>query len=143
MAVLLVVWVWFGALHAGNDNIPATAYFVVKGMTCGSCEVKIKKALRHYEGVIKVDAVYQSGLARVVYDDERIEDPSVLADAISEAGFTAKLLDAKAGERRWNQRASIPKKKRGCCANKKKGSCAQKDKKGCASKAKSGCGAGK
>ncbi len=140
---LLAGLLWSAAAWADGNSATATAYFVVKGMTCGDCEAKVKKALRDYEGVIKVDASHKGGMARVVYDPAQVSDPSVLADRISEVGFTARQVDLEVGERRWKEVVAMAgkPKKRSCCASKSKKGCASKAKKsGCGTKAKKeGC----
>ncbi len=116
-----------------------TAYFVVKGMTCHDCEVKVKKNLLEQEGVVKVDASYKAGMVRVVYDRSKVADPDVFVAAIDAAGFTARPVDAKIGERRWHAADVKKKGRKHCCASKgKRGCAASGKKKGCASAGKSG-----
>ncbi len=126
-------------LLAGDNAKKATAYFVVKGMTCENCEVKIKKNLLHQEGVIKVDASHKAGMVRVIYNPSEVENTESLVAAIDAAGFTARPVSSRIGERRWKTALS-PSRKKHCDAGKAKKSCcaASGKKKGCATK-KSSC----
>lgn len=58
----------------------------VKGMTCGSCEGKLSKALAKVEGVTVERVCSKSGSATVVLDSEQVTEKQVKA-AIKSAGF--------------------------------------------------------
>lgn len=94
MAVLLA-----GALPGcGPDAQPAgenaaaieaaTVDFDVQGMTCASCEVSIKLALKKIDGVVDVSADAEAGTARATFDPSRTDGPT-LAAAISKLGYAA------------------------------------------------------
>lgn len=44
----------------------------IGGMTCVNCQNKIETGLRNLDGIEQVSVSYQSGIARVVYDPNRI-----------------------------------------------------------------------
>ena len=72
------------------------ADFDVEGMTCASCEVSIKVALKKIEGVVEVTADANAGRAGATFDPERT-DPVALAAAITKLGYTATVRGAPAG----------------------------------------------
>ncbi len=72
------------------------ADFDVEGMTCASCEVSIKVALKKIEGVAEVTADAEAGRAGATFDPERT-DPVALAAAITKLGYTATVRGAPAG----------------------------------------------
>jgi len=57
----------------------------VGGMTCGHCLATVKNALAELTGV-KTEEV-RIGMVRVSYDETAVQ-PSVIADAIRDAGYT-------------------------------------------------------
>lgn len=65
-----------------------TAEIKVKGMTCGSCAVAVKKALTQTKGVKSADVSVDKGMARVVYEDSQVTEKQ-LRDAVTKTGFTA------------------------------------------------------
>jgi len=62
--------------------------FSVTGMSCASCEARVKKALERVEGVRGVTADHVSGQVRVMFDEERVEE-STLVNSIKNAGYGA------------------------------------------------------
>ena len=86
-------------LGCGSSTAPAlseaavaidtnTVDFDVQGMTCASCEVSIKLALKKVEGVVDVSADAEGGTARVTFDPSRTDGPT-LAAAITRLGYPA------------------------------------------------------
>ncbi len=71
-----------------------TARIKVKGMTCGSCVVAVKKALTGAKGVKSADVSLEKELATVVYDDEQANEEK-LREAIQKAGFKAEPVEKK------------------------------------------------
>lgn len=60
----------------------------VKGMTCGSCVVSVKKALTQTKGVRSADVSLEKARATVVFDDTQVTEQQ-LRDAINKTGFKA------------------------------------------------------
>jgi copper chaperone CopZ len=58
----------------------------VKGMSCGHCQARVKKALEEVQGVGSAEVDLGSGLARIKGIDL---DPALLAKAVEEAGYQA------------------------------------------------------
>ena len=71
-----------------------TTEIKVKGMTCGSCVVSVKKALTQTKGVKSVDVSLEKNSATVVYDDTQVTEKQ-LRQAINKTGFQAAPSDAK------------------------------------------------
>ena len=72
----------------------ATTEIKVKGMTCGSCVVSVKKALTQTKGVKSADVSLEKAQATVVYDDAQVNQQQ-LRDAIKKAGFKVELKESK------------------------------------------------
>lgn len=66
----------------------ATTEIKVKGMTCGSCVVTVKKALTQTKGVKSADVSLEKAQATVVYDDAQVNEQQ-LRDSINKTGFKA------------------------------------------------------
>lgn len=58
----------------------------IGGMSCSHCVARVGQALREVSGTIRAEVDLATGTAKVVYDDTRTE-PSLLAAAVSEAGY--------------------------------------------------------
>lgn len=58
----------------------------VDGMTCGSCESRIKKVLSGLSGVLSAEAQVQGGKVIVEYDEDRI-DLQTIKSAIEKTGY--------------------------------------------------------
>ncbi len=66
----------------------------VKGMTCGSCVVSVKKALTQTKGVKSADVSLEKAQATVVYDDVQVNEQQ-LRDAINKTGFKGEPKEVK------------------------------------------------
>lgn len=60
----------------------------ITGMTCGHCVMSVKRALGELEGVTVEQVAI--GSATVQYDPAVVQ-PSAIADAVSDAGYTASI----------------------------------------------------
>lgn len=58
----------------------------IDGMSCGHCVASVKKALERLDGVTIENVAV--GTATVAYDPA-VASPSRIADAVSDAGYTA------------------------------------------------------
>lgn len=67
-----------------------TAAFVVENMTCSTCPLTIKVAVKKIGGVKDVQVNYERKTATVVYDDARTTTEAIAA-AMNDAGFPATL----------------------------------------------------
>ena len=90
IATLLGLLLFTGAAVAKEN----TASIKVKGMTCGSCVVAVKKALAGTRGVKSADVSLEKELATVVYDDAQANEEK-LREAIQKAGFKAEPAEKK------------------------------------------------
>lgn len=65
-----------------------TVTFSVPDMTCATCPLTVKAALRKVDGVIEVQVSWEPKEAVVIYDDART-DVQALTEAIRDAGYPA------------------------------------------------------
>lgn len=63
-----------------------TTEIKVKGMTCGSCAVAVKKALTQTKGVKTAEVSLEKNVAKVIYDDAQVTE-NQLRQAIDKTGF--------------------------------------------------------
>lgn len=57
----------------------------VKGMVCTGCENRVKNALKNLDGVKEVTADYNTGIVKVISNEEVSED--ILKEKIDDIGF--------------------------------------------------------
>lgn len=57
----------------------------VKGMMCGGCENRVKKALENIDGIKKVDADYTTGNVIVYYNNTI--DKKIIEETIEDIGY--------------------------------------------------------
>ncbi len=88
----LVAWAALAGEGADPSNAEsaATSTFHVTGMTCGGCEVGVRRVVNKLEGVQEVDASHEEGTATVTYQADKVTPDDIIA-AISELGYTAEL----------------------------------------------------
>jgi len=60
--------------------------FIVTGMSCASCAMRVAKTLRGQVGVEQADVNYAAATTHVVYDAEQTS-PEALRDAVRQAGY--------------------------------------------------------
>lgn len=123
LSALFALLFAFGAVYViagtGPDNAekpsPQTAVkravFEVSGVTCGSCEGKIRRALEGVTGVTAVDVNIGKGTVAVEYR-EGAADEKTIAAAISGAGYPARLVQSALPVPAGEKPASL--KKSGC-----------------------------
>ena len=58
--------------------------FTVEGMSCTGCEERVTKAVKHVEGVRRVDADHETGTVAITADDGAEDD---IRQAIHDAGY--------------------------------------------------------
>ena len=66
-----------------------TVTFIIEGMTCAGCEATVENAASSVEGVLIVDASYDTGKATIKYDRSKADHEKII-DAIDKTGFTVK-----------------------------------------------------
>jgi copper chaperone CopZ len=96
LAVLgLITWAAFAGDEPSQTEPEATtSVFQVTGMTCGGCEVGVRRVVKKLEGVEEVEASYEDGTATVTYQAEEVTSDDIIA-AIEELGYTAELVDGE------------------------------------------------
>jgi len=62
----------------------------IEGMACGGCANTVSQALVALDGVVDAEVSHADGSASVRYDPAKL-GPQKLADAVSAAGYPAKL----------------------------------------------------
>lgn len=80
-------------VSAGALAAERTANFAVENMTCSTCPLTIKVAVKKIGGVKDVTVSYERKTATVVYDDARTTSDAI-ATAMNEAGFPATLVSS-------------------------------------------------
>lgn len=69
----------------------STTSFAVEKMTCATCPISVKKAMKRVDGVIFVDIDFETKIATVVYDPTKTT-PSQIAAASTGVGYPASEL---------------------------------------------------
>ncbi len=77
-------------VNASEAEETATSTFHVTGMTCGGCEVGVRRVVNKLDGVEEVEASHKAGTATVTYQTDKVTPESIIA-AIEELGYTAEL----------------------------------------------------
>jgi copper chaperone CopZ len=92
VAVLSVVALTAGQVSAGDepDSEVETAAFNVDGMTCGGCEVAVRRVVNKLDGIETVEASHEEGTATVTYHPEEVT-PEQIVEAIETLGYEAEL----------------------------------------------------
>lgn len=72
-----------------DEAATATSVFDVQGMTCGGCEVAVKRVVKKLDGVGEVEASHREGRATVTYDPSKVT-PEKIVQAIERLGYRAK-----------------------------------------------------
>ena len=62
---------------------------VVRGMTCGHCEMRVKKALSEVPGVLDAEASHEREQAIVTVDPNQDVSVDALVAAVQAAGYEA------------------------------------------------------
>lgn len=68
-----------------------TATLEIKGMTCASCGVAVKRALKKVDGFKTAEVSAKHGRAVVIYDPAKT-DAEALAAAVTKLGYEAKPI---------------------------------------------------
>ena len=81
-----------------EESSTVTSTFHVTGMTCGGCEVGVRRTLEKLDGVEQVTASYKNGSAMVTYDPVKVNADDLVA-AIEKLGYKAELQTDEDGDR--------------------------------------------
>lgn len=65
-----------------------TAQFAIKNMTCATCPISVRTAMKRVDGVKSVDVDFATKIATVVFDPSRTTAQSV-AEASTNVGYPA------------------------------------------------------
>jgi len=68
----------------------------VTGMTCSGCCNKVETAVAKLDGVVKVEADYEKGVAMVVYEKDKIDLEQIIETINTKTSFKAKAPAEKA-----------------------------------------------
>ena len=63
----------------------------VEGMTCGHCQMSVKKALENIKGVKSADVDLEKKSAQVSYKSDKVTAESLI-QAVAAAGYTAEAM---------------------------------------------------
>ena len=77
-----------GAAHAAP---PQTATLAVENMTCGTCPIVVKKALKRVPGVSSTTIDFDKKMATVTFDPDKTSSAK-LTQATMNAGFPSKVI---------------------------------------------------
>lgn len=81
------------AAAASAEATEATARFSVENMTCASCPISVKNAMKRVDGVKSVDVDFDTKVATVVYDPARTSAAEIAA-ASTNVGYPATQIEA-------------------------------------------------
>ncbi|MBI3982900.1 MAG: heavy-metal-associated domain-containing protein [Gemmatimonadetes bacterium] len=86
-----------GAVSAATPDT-ATARLHISGMTCGTCPVTARLALKRVPGVYTAVVTLEDSLGVVQYDPARVTPDEIAANLTKATGYGAKVLaDPQAG----------------------------------------------
>ncbi len=72
-------------VYVSENNVGELNYSI-QGMTCGGCEAHIEHEVNQLEGILEVDANYETSSALVKYDKGKVT-PDEIATAIGKTGY--------------------------------------------------------
>ena len=78
--------------------------FAVTNMSCGGCEYTIKESLKPFDGINAVQVDLVEDKVNVLFDPKKITDVNRLAEAITDSGYPATVLQVVAADRLSPQR---------------------------------------
>ena len=76
--------------ETANESNTATTTFHVTGMTCGGCEVGVRRTIKKLDGVEEVTASFKEESAVVTYDPAKAR-PDAIVEAIEKLGYKARV----------------------------------------------------
>lgn len=89
---MLALGILFSASLTAAANDQRTISISVEKMTCATCPITVRAAMRRVNGVKTVNVDLESKTATVTYDAS-VTNASDIADASSDIGFPARVID--------------------------------------------------
>ena len=77
---------------ASAEATEASAQFSIENMTCATCPISVRKAMKRVEGVKSVEVDFETKIATVVYDPA-IATPAEIAAASTNVGYPAAEIE--------------------------------------------------
>lgn len=78
------------ASHEATDT--ATVKLHISGMTCGSCPVTARVALKRLPGVLKAEVTLDDSLGVVTYDSRKVTPAQIAAHLTRLTGYGARII---------------------------------------------------
>lgn len=89
MLTLVIIFIGSNAVAADDER---TVAFEIDKMTCATCPITVRTAMRRVDGVKTVNVDLDSKTATVTYD-AGVTTPSEIASASTNVGFPATAID--------------------------------------------------
>jgi len=80
-----------------SDNT-VKAILNVEGMSCSGCIATIKSSLAGYAGIQDVIVNISAGITEVYYDSQQMQEPGLMATAITDSGYPAAIKQLVSAE---------------------------------------------
>lgn len=77
---------------AAESSDAARVTLAIDGLDCGSCSVKLRKALQRIPGVLEVKPGEEKAYVVVAYDDQRTS-PEAIVKVVRKEGLTARIAN--------------------------------------------------
>ncbi len=78
---------------ASAEASEATAQFSIENMTCATCPISVRKAMKRVDGVKSVEVDFETKIATVVYDPG-LTTADEIAAASTDVGYPATEVEA-------------------------------------------------
>lgn len=78
---------------APAEATEASAQFSIENMTCATCPISVRKAMKRVDGVKSVEVDLETKIATVVYDPS-VTTPADIAAASTNVGYPATKIEA-------------------------------------------------
>lgn len=105
--LLLGLTALFASPSAAAPADTARIELAVAGMTCGSCAVTARVALRRTEGVIRAEVSYDSARAVIWYDSARVTPERIIKELHDRTGYEARITTARPERREEEPRDQV------------------------------------
>lgn len=92
----------------------ATSTLSIQGMTCGSCEQRVRRALEALPGVESAQASRSAGQATINYNPSTVT-PVAMTEALRDAGYPASVVATAEGTHAATTDSAVTKPSCGCC----------------------------
>ena len=89
---LVILMMLLASAPAVSGESDRTVVLEIEKMTCATCPITVRKAIRRVDGVKSVDVDYESKLATVVFDEDRTT-PEAISQASTDVGFPATVRE--------------------------------------------------